>query len=75
MQPRSNCRRSGWDAHESDDGDLVLIEQGGELGELGAQLIGDVTPLLAGGVGRALRESRGGRDRAGLSMNVNSKRA
>ena len=46
-------------AHESEDVDFCLIEQGGELGELGAQLIGDVTPLLAGGVGRALCESRG----------------
>ena len=39
------------EAHESEDVDLCLIEQGGELGKLGAQLIGDVTPLLAGGVG------------------------
>ena len=46
--------------HEGEDGDLGLVEKGCEPGQLGAQLVGDLTPLLAGGVGRALGE--GGRD-------------
>ena len=40
-----------------------LIHEGGELGHLGAQLIGDGTPLLAGGLGIILNE--GGADESG----------
>ena len=37
--------------HEGENVDLGLVEQRGKLGQLGAQLIGDLTPLLAGAVG------------------------
>ena len=52
--------------HEGEDVDLGLVEEGGELGQLGAQLVGDVAPLFSGGIGRGLREGGGdeGRDNA-----------
>ena len=56
--------------HEGEDVDLGLVEEGGELGQLGAQLVGDLTPLLAGGVGRALGEGgrHEGRDDAAAAL-------
>ena len=57
------------EAHEGENVDFGLVEACGELGMLGAQLVGDLTPWLAGGVGGALREGggdEGGDDAAAL---------
>jgi hypothetical protein len=60
-------------AHEGEDIDFGLVEQVCELGQLGAQLVGDLTPLLAGGVRRELREGggdKGRNDAAALSVDL-----
>ena len=58
------------ESHESKNIDLGLVEQGGEPGKGGAQLIGDVTPLFSGGVRRGLGEGGGdeGRDDAATTL-------
>jgi hypothetical protein len=54
------------EAHVGEDILLGRVEQGGELGQLGAHLVGDLTPLRIGRVGMVLREGGGdeGRDDA-----------
>jgi hypothetical protein len=51
------------EAHEGEDVGLGLVEEGGELGQLGPQLIGDPSPLQPGGLGIVLGE--GGGDEGG----------
>ena len=53
----------GGEAHVGEHIDLGLIHEGGEFGHAGPGLIGDVTPLLAGGGGIVLGE--GGADPGG----------
>ena len=53
------------EVHEGEHVDLGFVEKGGEPGQLGAQLIGDVAPLLPGGFGRGLREGGGDEGRDG----------
>ena len=64
----SQC--SAGEAHEGEHVDFGLVQQGGELGQLGAQLVGDLTPLLAGGLRRVLGEGGGdeGRDDAAAAL-------
>jgi hypothetical protein len=51
------------EAHEGEHVGFRFIHEGGELGHLGMQLIGDGTPFLAGGLGIVLNE--GGADERG----------
>ena len=46
------------EGHVGQDVGLGLVEQGGELGQLGPQLIGDLAPLSPGGVGVVLSRRR-----------------
>ncbi len=48
-----------WGSHVGEHVRLGLVEEGGELGQLGAHLVGDLAPLGAGGVGMILREGGG----------------
>jgi hypothetical protein len=50
------------EAHVGEDVRLGLVEQGGELGQLGPDLVGDLAALRFGGVGMILGE-RGGDER------------
>ena len=47
------------EAHVGEDVLLGLVEQGGELGQLGPDLVGDLAPLGLGGVGMVLGEGGG----------------
>ena len=52
---------------------LRFVQEGCELGQLGAQLIGDAAPLRSGGFGIVLREgggNEGGDDAAALSTGM-----
>jgi hypothetical protein len=51
------------EAHEGEDVRLGVVEEGGELGKLRPQLIGDAAPLQLGGVCVILGE--GGGDEGG----------
>ena len=56
----------GREGHVGQDVGLGLVEEAGELGQLGPQLIGDPAPLGLGGVGVVLGEGGAdeGRDHA-----------
>ena len=53
----------GGESHVGEHVGLGFIQEGGELGQLGSQLIGDLAPLSAGGRGIVL--GKGGRDEGG----------
>ena len=55
----SLVRCCGREGHVGEHVGLGLVQEGGELGQLGAQLIGDPAPLRSGGLGIVLGE-RGG---------------
>jgi hypothetical protein len=58
------------EAHEGEHVGLRLVEKGGELGQLRAQLIGHPAPLEPSGVGIVLREGGGdeGRDHSSAAL-------
>jgi len=49
----------GREAHIGENVRLRFVEEAGEPGQFGAELIGDPAPLRAGGLGVILREGRG----------------
>ncbi len=51
------------EVHEGEDVGLGFIEESCELWQVGAQLIGDMAPLLAGGGRRTLSEGGGDADK------------
>src|SRR3954452_14842185 len=61
---------SAWEVHEGQDIGLGLVHGGGELRPARAQLVGDLTPDLAGALAVLLEEhgADGGRDHAVMSL-------
>ena len=65
MHRQWRCRKAS-PIHVGEHVLLRRVQQGGELGQLGANLVGDLAPLRPGGVGMILSEGGGdeGRDHA-----------
>src|SRR3954452_1983845 len=51
----------GREGHVGEDVGFCLVHQGCELGDLGAELVGDAAPLRLGGLGKDRTMSHGGR--------------